>query len=432
MSGKYKRYLLLLLLFPVFYACEKVTEDIPSISADADSGGSGKVFYTLQEQDLVIEPAQFISLLNAKSIKVSSKTVFGSTSFTDEGALLYTPLEGVIEADEQLKVDLLKNDGKTVSENILVKILPRDSKIPCFQGAMSDRIRAEMNKKTVYDVLANDQFCESRFLSIRLSTSPKNGTATLQNNLLTYTPNPGFKGSDKLFYKIEIEKTGGQTVSRVAAVNIDVYESKPTCQTRLVSDNIVIKPQNFKDSFLINVLINDLICPEDLAAPFQFKVTSRPFLGNAVALSSKQVGFRFTAPPNVIAQTPRDSFTYQITAKSGTYSAKVVLLNPKPGSDCNIVAITDEFVVPLKDLQGRSFIEVDPLRNDFLCSGTVKISKIFPIGPATPNVAISAGNLLKYTPVGGKFSKEEFQFRYEITDEKGKKASALVKIKFVD
>ena len=432
MIDKFCKYLLILAFCPLFNACEKVTEEIPSVGAETDPTGSAKVFYTLQEQDLVIEPAQFISLQNAKSLKVTSKTSFGSASFTDEGVLLYSPSEGVVEADEQVAIQLLKNDGKIISENLLVKILPRDSKMPCFLGAMSDKIRVEMNKRVVADVLLNDQFCEGRFLGISISSNPKNGKAELESGKLVYTPNQGFKGTDRLFYKVQIEKTNGQTVSRVASVTIDVYENKPTCQTRLVADNIVLKPQSGRDSFTLNVMLNDIICPEDLAAPFQLEVTSKPALGIVQVLPNKLIRFKFAVPPMVIAQTVRDSFFYQIVAKSGTYTSKVVLMNPKPGSDCNPVAIYDEFVFSLKDLQSKSLVEIDLLRNDFLCSGNVKISKLIPLGPVVYNLSVNSANLVKYTPAGGKFVREEVQFKYEITDDKGKKALALVKIKFVD
>lgn len=107
-------------------------------------------------------------------------------------------------------------------------------------------------------------------------------------------------------------------------------------------------------------------------------------------------------------------------------------MNPKPGNDCNIVAINDEFIFSLKDLQNSSYVDVDPLRNDFLCAGTIKLSKVIPYGNANPNFIVATGNLLRYIPSGGKFGREDVQCKYEITDEKGRKALALLKIKFVD
>ena len=432
MIERYVKYLLLFAVISLFFACEKVNEVIPTEGTETDNSGSGRVFYTHQGQDLAIEPAQIISLQNAKSLKVSSTTAFGSASFTEDGILLYTPSEDVVEADEQIAFQLQRNDGTIISEKILVKILPRDSKLPCFLGAMSDKIRVEMNQRIVLDVLANDQFCEGRFLNIKLSAKPKNGQAELENNKLVYIPTSNFKGSDRLFYSVQIEKSNGQVVSRVALVKLEVVDNKPLCQTRLVADNIVLKPQGGRDSLVLNVLLNDLICPEDVAAPFQLVVGSKPTLGNVQVLPNKLIRFKFTAPPMVVAQTTRDSFFYQIIAKSGTYTAKVLLINPKPGNDCNPVAINDEFIFSLKDLQSKSLVEIDPLRNDFLCSGNVKITKLMPIGQLLPNLSVGSANLVKYTPLGGKFTEEEIQFRYELTDDKGKKALALVKLKFVD
>ncbi|MFZ4543135.1 MAG: Ig-like domain-containing protein [Saprospiraceae bacterium] len=432
MKRHYIRYFLLLLFLPAFHACEKVTEDIPAVVVDAENNGASKVFYTLQEQDIAIEPAQFISLLNAKSLKITSNTAFGTAVFIDEGALLYTPQEGIVEADEQIKVELLKNDGKVITENILIKILPKDSKMPCFLGAVSDRMRVEMNRKVTLDVLANDQFCEGKFASIKLLTTPKNGTALIENEKVVYTPNQNYKGLDRFFYRIEIEKPDKQIVKRIASVNFEVFENKPTCQTRLIKDNYVLKPQSLKDSFFLNVLSNDIICPEDQNGPIQLKLLSKPFLGVAQVISNKFISFRFTVSPLLFNQTPRDSFIYQISAKSGIYTSKVLLLNPKPGSDCNIVVIADDIIVPLKEVQNRTFIEVDPLRNDFLCSTSTRITKVTPISPAAANLIVLLNNQVKYSPAGGKFVREEVRFQYEVTDDKGKKATAVVRIKFVD
>tara|TARA_Y100000114_G_scaffold112589_1_gene106400 strand:- start:3811 stop:4455 length:645 start_codon:yes stop_codon:yes gene_type:complete len=66
--------------------------------------------------------------------------------------------------------------------------------------------------------------------TFKLDSSPQNGTATLNNNLLVYTPNTGFDGVDEVLYYIE-DKDGLRSSNAKITFNVsNVVYSGPTPQ----------------------------------------------------------------------------------------------------------------------------------------------------------------------------------------------------------
>jgi Ca2+-binding RTX toxin-like protein len=68
------------------------------------------------------------------------------------------------------------------------------------------------------DVLANDEDVEAEFLSIASVTAPQNGSAAPSNGLVTYSPNPGFSGTDYFTYTISDGEGGAATATVRVAV----------------------------------------------------------------------------------------------------------------------------------------------------------------------------------------------------------------------
>ena len=86
------------------------------------------------------------------------------------------------------------------------------------------------------DVLANDiDYDNSGSLSIHaITTAPAHGTVAINpNQTLTYTPDPGFVGTDTFQYTI----TDGQAVSAPANVAVDVTNTAPVAQSRIAYYN---------------------------------------------------------------------------------------------------------------------------------------------------------------------------------------------------
>ena len=90
-----------------------------------------------------------------------------------------------------------------------------------------------VSSSVTFDVVSNDSDPDGVpvFATVSIVTPPTNGTAiSLGNGLITYTPNPGFTGTDTLQYTIE-DDLGA--VSNVATVTINVMAQDPDGDTLL-------------------------------------------------------------------------------------------------------------------------------------------------------------------------------------------------------
>ena len=264
-----------------------------------------------------------------------------------------------------------------------------------------------------------------------LLPKPINGVATIVDNKIKYLPKSGFKGSDKIVYAFTIENNG-KIIKRPGVVNIEVFDPNDingggvTCKTMLRNDLIEFFPT--KDSILINVISNDKFCADDLQKG-KLSILKQTVNGKVDFLSNKLLSYK--PKPNIGTSPPMgDSLTYKFINSLGeTFTAKVLILPKKMNPNCHILAFGDEFEFSLKNLIGKTFIELDVLKNDLTCGKVIKTIDIIP--PTKPELSV-INNKIRYTPVV-EFKKGVIYFQYEITDDSGEKSkSGYVKIKFVD
>lgn len=105
--------------------------------------------------------------------------------------------------------------GGSSSEKELVQPIPQVNTAPT---AMSDTGLVQNNIEVLLDVLANDTDGEGDALSIAsIVTEPENGTVSISDNKLVYTPNNNFAGSDSIEYQI----SDGELTAN-ASVNLTV------------------------------------------------------------------------------------------------------------------------------------------------------------------------------------------------------------------
>lgn len=69
-----------------------------------------------------------------------------------------------------------------------------------FPDAQDDNVTIELNQSVLIDVLQNDTIDNNSTLS--LADMPKNGTVTIDDEKILYTPNADFRGTDKFTYAI--------------------------------------------------------------------------------------------------------------------------------------------------------------------------------------------------------------------------------------
>jgi len=64
-------------------------------------------------------------------------------------------------------------------------------------------------------------------VTLAATTTPAHGTVSSSGGVLTYTPNPGFVGTDSFDYT----GTDGTGTSEAATITVDVTDAAPTCQS---------------------------------------------------------------------------------------------------------------------------------------------------------------------------------------------------------
>ncbi|HNN48385.1 MAG TPA: Ig-like domain-containing protein, partial [Marmoricola sp.] len=130
----------------------------------------------------------------------------------------------------------------------------RTTEAPCVVGSNqelalgNDNVTVYRNSgATTINVLANDSDPDGDNLTITGSTAASNGTASCNDTECTYTPAPGFFGSDSFTYTV----SDGRGDIRSATVSITVENNPPNA----VNDSASTAEDT--DTTPINVLIND-------------------------------------------------------------------------------------------------------------------------------------------------------------------------------
>jgi hypothetical protein len=431
---------LLVILF-VLQGCEKIgTDDVPPISTDpTETGRTQKVFYTYQNDNIAIDIKQLITSLGTKSLKISSLPTYGNATFLPEGILTYTPDEDITEADDQLEIAYEQQNGAIVQEKVVIKIVAENFDLPCITNAMPDRAKTETNKAVTINVLDNDVFCDGTLKNIdNITILPINGTAVVVGKNITYTPKQGFKGEDKLVYAVTILNSKGKEEKRFAFVKIDVAQPN-LCSTKLRNDIVNFKFQSPKDSLLIKALNNDNICPSDkiLGAVNKLEIAKQPRFGKAKVINNSAISYKLVSPLPPPNGTPfLDSIVYKLTVPSGVHTATVFIKEEKNVQNCKPTVDNNTFFFQVNKLTGKDFVEVDVLKNSFLCPNT-KVEKIDIVYlNKEKNGTLTKTNeegVVRYIPSNKIFKAgEDVIFSYEILDSKGLKAIGISKIKFVD
>ena len=84
--------------------------------------------------------------------------------------------------------------------------------------AFSDSSVIDEDTSAIINVLSNDSFDTSNDINLKIKSDPSNGTATINNNKVTYNPNKDFFGTDSFTY--EISYIGG--IASVASVSVTI------------------------------------------------------------------------------------------------------------------------------------------------------------------------------------------------------------------
>ena len=178
--------------------------------------------------------------------------------------------------------------------------------------AFPDQFVVAANQQTVIDILANDDFAvgsEGPY-SIFITQAPQNGTITVDDGTVIYTPDAGFEGQDSFTYSFTDEF--GTAAFNPGEVTLSVAEAP-----QLTDDSVVTEEGLPLE---IDVLAND---PTGFTA-VEITSFSQPDFGS-VRLEDGE--FSFTPAANFAGF---DTFTYTVRNSSGLETTATVTVEVTP------------------------------------------------------------------------------------------------------
>ncbi len=308
------------------------------------------------------------------------------------GQIVYTPNDGFVGKDT---FTYTITDSNGLTETATVSVVVEGDK----PEAVNDSDSTSLNTPVTLDVLSNDTSNSgSNQLTITSVGNPSNGTATIVNGKIVYTPNAGFVGTDSFTYTIT--DSNGDTATATATVTVE--GDKPVAQ-------------NDSDSTPLNTPVSLDVLDNDTSnsGSNQLTITSvgNPSNGTATIVNGEIV---YTPDAGFVGT---DSFTYTITDSNGdtaTATATVTVEGDKPVAQ-NDSATTDE---------GES-VTLDVLDNDTSNSGSNQLT-ITSVGNPSNGTATLVNGQIVYTPNAG-FSGTD-SFTYTITDSNGDTATATATV----
>jgi len=292
-----------------------------------------------------------------------------------------------------------------VSETVTEGTVVFDNTAP---EAADDQFALQVNSvDNVLDVLTNDTDIDGDALTLVAVGSPANGQVENSGNVLLYTPDAGFTGSDSFSYTVE-DGFGGQ-----AQANVSVVVSEPN-QLPVASDDSASTVAG--QSVTIDVLANDSDEDGDTLTVTSF---SQP--GNGTV---SQDG-------NALIYTPADGFT-------GTDTFSYLISDGRGGEDTAQVQVTvnadNRPPVANPDFAsgpaGEEII-VDVLANDFDPDGDpLTIVEVVKLTVAESTIVINSDGTVSFEI--GSLCNGNNVFEYTIADPSGATSSARIVVTRAD
>lgn len=284
--------------------------------------------------------------------------------------MTYTPKTGFVGADT---FTYQANDGQSLS-NVATVTVTVVNRPPV---AVNDTASTNQGKAVAIGVLANDTDPDGDPLSVTNLTVPANGTATVANGIVTYTPKSAFVGTDTFTY----QASDGSAASNVATVTIQV---NATTNTPPVAANDTAST-NKNSAVSIPVLANDTDANGDVLSVANL---TQPASGSTVVLNAN--GTVTYTPKAGFAGT--DTFTYKAsdgTAQSNVATVTVQVINRAPVAINDTASAAKNTAVTISVLANDSDPDGDPLTVTGLTQ------------PANGTLTLNANGTVTYTPKKG-------------------------------
>ncbi|GAB3517319.1 hypothetical protein GCM10027442_36430 [Emticicia fontis] len=251
-------------------SCDVAKEDtIPPGIVDENPAN---IFYTLQENNLTIDPTAFAELKEATSLSISQLPKHGEAKFIQNGFIFYHATDKLATSDA-FSVEGKTSTGGSITEEVRINFVSNPAELPCYAGALGDNAKAEPEKVVEVNVLLNDKTCSSfESNSLTIEIPPKYGKVEVVNQKIVYTAAKDYVGDDIFFYRVGINTKKNP----VASVDMKITESNE-CTSGIVDDIINILSYTPNTELQLDVLQNDKLCA--LYKDAELKIVTNPTVG---------------------------------------------------------------------------------------------------------------------------------------------------------
>ena len=251
--------------------------------------------------------------------------------------------------------------------------------------AENDSVSTDEGVAVSLNVLNNDDDVDGDNLSLTGVSNPANGTVSSNTNgLITYTPDPGFFGSDTFTYTVS---DGSLSATGSVTVTVNEVNEAPVA----VNDSVTVDEDN---AVAIAVLNNDSDADGDPLTVDSFAQGQNGTVtnSNSVLTYTPKANFNGT-----------DSFTYTISDGRGgldTATVNIVVnsVNDRPVAENDSVSTDEGVAVSLNVLNNDDDVDGD----DLSLTGASD--------PANGTVSSNANGLITYTPDPGFFGSDTFTY----------------------
>ncbi len=318
--------------------------------------------------------------MNPLSAALVGNVLHGALALNADGSFTYTPTANFAGSDT---FTYRANDGTLNSNNATVTI--NINAVNDAPLAQDDTVATGIGAPVTVAVLANDMDIEGAALTVTATTSPTNGTATINtDNTVTYAPTTGYLGPDTFTYTV----TDG-VLTGTANVIVAVQANAPPTAT---ADTATLDEDT---SVVIAVLAND---SDAEGATLVVTAVSTPTANGASVTINADNTVTYVPATNYAGA---DSFTYTVSdgesTAVGTVNVTVTPVNDAPVAQAD-VALTAENTAAM----------IDVLINDTDVEGdTLTLSAVTP--PAH-GMAMLMGGVIHYEPAAGYAGPDSFTY----------------------
>ncbi len=343
--------------------------------------------------------ANYYGTLTARNTTVTGVTVpkNGTATFT-ASTVVYTPNGSFVGTDTLTYTitDATNNTQSTATIRVNVtRVAPTIVR--------DDATTLSGTEKTI-TVSSNDTDPQGSLDVPVISTSPKNGTATVSGNDIVYKPSKGFVGKDTLIYQRSNTSSSVcvPVLSDTALVVITITNQAPTAKNDTVT-TYACTPIS------INVKGNDSDPEGSALTP---SIVSNPANGTVVLQSNGS----YTYTPNTNF-TGSDQFTYRV--KDGSTDSLVsntatVVITVSGSSNPNVAPIaaanSDKTLINQEVNTDVLANDSDPNNDDL----SISITAAGLLQPANGTIQLLGNKMIKYTP--NKDFTGTDTYEYQITD----------------